>query len=58
MKELEEMIATRDAEADKVAKAVAVHEEQFVDRVAFLAQNMRGKYSLCFSALTSFVAQF
>ena len=48
MKELEEMIATRDAETDKVAKAAAVREEQFVDRASFLAQNVRGKYSLCF----------
>ena len=40
VKELEEMIATRDVEADKVAKAAAVREEQFVDHVAFLAQNV------------------
>ena len=47
VKELEEMLATRDVEAEKVAKAAAVREEQFVDRMAFLAHNVRGKYSLC-----------
>ena len=30
-----------------MAKAAAIREEQFVDRVAFLAHNVRGKYSLC-----------
>ena len=39
------MVATRDAEAEKVAKAAAIREEQFVDRVAFLAHNARGKDS-------------
>ena len=47
VKELEEMVATRDAETEKVAKAAAVRGEQFVDHVAFLAHNMQGKYSLC-----------
>ena len=36
MKELEESLATRNAEAEKVAKDAASREEQFVNRVAFL----------------------
>ena len=40
MKELEEMLAARDVEAKKVAEAAAACEEQFVDRVAFLARNV------------------
>ena len=43
------MLAAQDAEAKKVAEITAAHEEQFVDRVAFLARNVRGEYSLCFS---------
>ena len=34
------MLATQDAEAEKVAKAAVVREEQFVDRMAFLAHNV------------------
>ena len=44
VKELEETLATRNAEAEKVAKDATAHEEQFVNRVAFLPQNVRGKY--------------
>ena len=43
VKELEESLATRNAEAEKVAKDAAAREEQFVNRVAFLTQNVRGK---------------
>ena len=43
VKELEESLATRNMEAEKVAKDAAAHEEQFVNRVAFLTQNVRGK---------------
>ena len=38
VKELEETLATRNAEAEKVTKDVTVH------RVAFLTQNVQGKY--------------
>ena len=44
VKELEETLATRNAEAEKVAKDATVREEQFVNRVAFLTQNVLGKY--------------
>ena len=54
VKELEEMLATRDAETEKVAKTAVVREKQFVDRVAFLAHNVQGKYSLCISVLSSY----
>ena len=40
MKELEESLATRNTEAEKVAKDAAAREEQFVNRVAFLTQNV------------------
>ena len=40
VKELEESLATRNAEAEKVAKDTAAREEQFVNRVAFLTQNV------------------
>ena len=46
VKELEETLATRNTEAEKVAKDATVCEEQFVNRVAFLTQNVRGEY-LC-----------
>ena len=46
VKELEEALATRNTEAEKVAKDATVREEQFVNRVAFLTQNVRGEY-LC-----------
>ena len=48
VKELEESLATRNAEAEKVAKDAAAREEQFVNRVAFLTQNVRGKFLICF----------
>ena len=49
VKELEESLATRNAEAEKVTKDTAAREEQFVNRVAFLTQNVRGKFfdALC-----------
>ena len=40
MKELEKMLAARDAEANKFAESAAAREEQFVDRVAFFARNV------------------
>ena len=46
VKELEEALATRNTEAEKSAKDATVREEQFVNRVAFLIQNVRGEY-LC-----------
>ena len=48
VKELEESLATRNAEAKKVAKDVTAREEQFVNHVAFLTQNVRGEYLLYF----------
>ena len=54
VKELGEMIATRNTEAEKVAKDAAVRDEQFVDHVAFRDQNVRGKYSLCLSCTAVF----
>ena len=48
VKELEESLATRNTEAEKVAKDVAAREEQFVNRVAFLTQNVRGKILILF----------
>ena len=53
VKELEESLATRNAEAEKVAKDAAAREEQFVNRVAFLTQNVRGKFLLLFVAYSS-----
>ena len=53
MKELEESLATRNAEAEKVAKDATAREEQFVNRVAFLTQNVRGKYLLLFVVCSS-----
>ena len=43
MKELEESLASKDAEAEKVAKDTAAREAEFVNRAAFLIQNVRGK---------------
>ena len=43
VKELEESLATRNAEAEKVAKDAAAREEQFMNHMAFLTQNVRGK---------------
>ena len=48
VKELEESLATRNMEAEKVAKNVAAREAEFINRVAFLTQNVRGKVSICF----------
>ena len=48
VKELEETLATRNMEAEKVAKDAAAREAEFVNRVAFLTQNVRGKVLLCF----------
>ena len=53
MKELEESLATRNAEAEKVAKDAAAREEQFVNRVAFLTQSVRGKILICFCVYSS-----
>ena len=53
MKELEESLATRNAEAEKVAKDAAAREEQFVNRVAFLTQNVRGKILIRFVVYSS-----
>ena len=36
------MLAAQDAEAKKVAESAAAREEQHVDRLAFLARNVRG----------------
>ena len=47
VKELEETLATRNTEVEKAAKDATVHEEQFVNRVAFLTQNVQGKHLLC-----------
>ena len=55
MKELEELLATRNTEVEKAAKDAAVREVQFVDHVAFLAQNVLGKYSLCLSCIAVFL---
>ena len=44
VKELEETLATRNTEGEKAAKDATVREKQFVNRVAFLTQNVRGKY--------------
>ena len=48
VKELEESLATRNTEAEKVAKDAAAREAEFVNRVAFLTQNVRGKISIRF----------
>ena len=44
VKELEETLATRNMEAEKAAKDANAREEQFVNRVAFLTQNVRGEF--------------
>ena len=44
VKELEETLATRNTEAEKAAKDATAREEQFVNRVAFLTQNVWGEY--------------
>ena len=40
VKELEETLATPNTEAEKAAQDATVRDEQFVNRVAFLAQNV------------------
>ena len=47
VKELEESLATRSMEAEKVAKDAAARKAEFVNRAAFLTQNVRGKISIC-----------
>ena len=43
VKELEESLAIQNTEAEKVAKDTAAREAEFVNRAAFLIQNVRGK---------------
>ena len=43
VKELEESLATRNTEAEKVAKDTTAREAEFANRAAFLTQNVRGK---------------
>ena len=43
VKELEESLALQNTEAEKVAKDTAAREAEFVNRAAFLTQNVRGK---------------
>ena len=44
VKELEELLASRDGEVTEAAESAASREEQLVDHVVFLARNVRGKY--------------
>ena len=46
VKELEESLASKNTEAEKVAKDAAAREAEFVNRAAFLTQNVRGKIFL------------
>ena len=46
VKELEESLASKHTEAEKVAKDAAAREAEFVNRAAFLTQNVRGKIFL------------
>ena len=50
VKELEESLASKNTEAEKVAKDAAAREAEFVNRAAFLTQNVRGKI-FCLSIL-------
>ena len=43
VKELEESLASKNTEAEKTAKDAAAREAEFVNRAAFLTQNVRGK---------------
>ena len=43
VKELEESLASKNTEAEKAAKDAAAREAEFINRVAFLTQNVRGK---------------
>ena len=46
VKELEDSLASKNTEAEKVAKDTAAREAEFVNCAAFLTQNMRGKMFL------------
>ena len=46
VKELEESLASKNTESEKVAKDAAAREAEFVNRAAFLIQNVRGKMFL------------
>ena len=50
VKELEDSLASKNTEAEKVAEDAAAREAEFVNRAAFLTQNVRGKI-LCLSIL-------
>ena len=43
VKELEESLASKHAEAEKTATDAAAREAEFINRAAFLTQNVRGK---------------
>ena len=43
VKELEESLASKHTEAEKTAKDAAAREAEFINRAAFLTQNVRGK---------------
>ena len=43
VKELEESLASKNTEAEKAAKDAAAREAEFINRAAFLTQNVRGK---------------
>ena len=47
VKELEESLASKNTKAEKVAKDAAAREAEFVNRAAFLTQNVRGKIFVC-----------
>ena len=53
VKELEESLASKDTEAEKVAKDAAAREAEFVNRAAFLTQNVRGKI-FCLTILSGY----
>ena len=44
VKELEESLASKNTEAEKAAKDAAAREAEFINRAAFLTQNVRGKF--------------
>ena len=49
VKELEESLAAKHTEAEKAAKDAADREAEFINRAAFLTQNVRGKiFSVCY----------
>ena len=43
VKELEESLASKHTEAEKTAKDADAREAEFINRAAFLTQNVRGK---------------